>query len=43
MDVDGNPIGKWHGWLVLDPAFSGDFILVDSTAAARYISKYSQH
>jgi hypothetical protein len=29
MDVNGNPIGKWHRRLALDPAFSGEFILVD--------------
>lgn len=33
MDVNCNPIAKWHRGLVLDHVFSGEFTLVDSTAA----------
>jgi len=43
MDNNSHPIGIWHRSLALDPAISGKFILVDSTAAARYIGLYFQH
>jgi len=42
MDVNGNHIGKWHQRHALDLALSGEFILVDTTAATRYIRLYSQ-
>lgn len=42
MDVNCNPIAKWHRGLVLDHVFSGEFTLVDSTAATGYIRLYIQ-